>query len=94
MQLDMTDALCTQTDPEVFFGDKVWEIEAAKKVCRQCPLMESCLDLAMRDNIAYGVWGGATPEERMMFKREPRRKLKHIYIDMGRKLNDFPEEKK
>ena len=93
MPFDASQGLCLDADPEVFFGDKIWDIEAAKKICQQCPIMEDCLEVALEDNIKYGVWGGATPEERVRFKREPRQKLHHIYIAMGRKLNDISEER-
>jgi WhiB family transcriptional regulator, redox-sensing transcriptional regulator len=92
MTFDASKGLCLDADPEVFFGDKVWDIEAAKNICRKCPIMEDCLEVALRDNVKYGVWGGATPEERTLFKREPRKKLHHIYIAMGKDINDVSEE--
>ena len=36
----------------------------AKAICRQCPVIEECLDHALRVREPYGVWGGAHEEER------------------------------
>jgi len=86
--LDTSKALCTQTDPELFFSEKWEDVEQARDICKRCPIMEDCLEQAMRENIPFGVWGGATYPERNLFKREPRKKLQHIYITMGGKIND------
>lgn len=41
--------------------------QAAKNICRSCPVIADCLDDAMREEPAggrYGIRGGLTPEER------------------------------
>ncbi len=62
-------AACRDVDPELFFpvgstGDAVQEIEAAKAVCRTCPVRAECLEFALQANQEAGVWGGASEEER------------------------------
>ena len=62
-------AVCRDTDPDLFFpvgttGSAVTEIEAAKALCRTCPVREQCLEFALRANQEAGVWGGASEEER------------------------------
>ena len=37
--------------------------EAAREICRSCPVLESCRQWA-REHREYGFWGGETEEER------------------------------
>ena len=53
-------ALCRDEDPELFFpigttGPALVQIEQAKGVCRRCPVIESCLDWALRPENADAV---------------------------------------
>lgn len=68
---DFTDALCRQTDPELFFPDKDNSAQAdeAKSVCRRCPVITSCFGFAMKLNIEEGIFGGFTASERAKLKR-------------------------
>ena len=58
------DALCAQTDPEVFHPDKGGSTRDAKKVCAKCPVQTECLDWALTTNEHFGVWGGLSERER------------------------------
>ncbi|MER8184877.1 WhiB family transcriptional regulator [Kitasatospora sp. NPDC094015] len=64
-------AACRHVDPELFFGGRTEDAdarnEAAKRVCRCCPVREACLRRAMVHEEAAGVWGGLTPAERRTF---------------------------
>ncbi|MFI7448043.1 WhiB family transcriptional regulator [Nonomuraea sp. NPDC049714] len=60
----MADGLCSQTDPEEFFPDTGESSDAAKQVCRDCPVRERCLEYALAEGIEFGVWGGLTASER------------------------------
>ena len=60
----MSDALCTQTDPEAFFPDKGGSPRDAKRVCRSCDVDAECLAYALRNNERFGVWGGKSERER------------------------------
>jgi WhiB family redox-sensing transcriptional regulator len=56
-------------DPEVFFpvsnvGPSVAQIEAAKAVCRRCPVQAQCLAWSLADAVPYGVLGGLDEWER------------------------------
>jgi len=71
------DALCRDEDPELFFptgrtGPALPQIEAAKRVCRRCPVAEDCLTWALQTGQDFGVWGGVDEEERRALKRAPR----------------------
>ncbi|HYZ53175.1 MAG TPA: WhiB family transcriptional regulator [Streptosporangiaceae bacterium] len=62
-------------DPEWFFpvgdtGPALREVAAAKAVCAGCPVARECLDWALRMGEAAGIWGGTTPEERRVLRRQ------------------------
>lgn len=68
-------AKCREVDPELFFpigntGPALLQIEEAKAVCRQCPVMESCLEWALSTGQDAGVWGGMSEDERRALKRQ------------------------
>jgi WhiB family redox-sensing transcriptional regulator len=60
----MADGLCSQTDPEEFFPEAGERSDAAKQVCRGCPVRERCLEYALAEGIPFGVWGGMSAAER------------------------------
>jgi WhiB family redox-sensing transcriptional regulator len=41
-------------------------IEYAKSLCQLCPVRRQCLSWALDNGEQYGIWGGATPEERAL----------------------------
>lgn len=66
-------AACAGVDPELFYLEdnvrgrqKEQKEAAAKAVCATCPVIAECLAYAMSDRhtMAFGVFGGTTPEER------------------------------
>jgi WhiB family redox-sensing transcriptional regulator len=57
-------AACRGTDLGVFFPERGESAEAARQVCAACPVRQPCLDYAITNRIAYGVWGGLTERER------------------------------
>lgn len=65
------DALCAQTDPEIFFPEKGGSVREAVRVCSECPVQQVCLDAALAEESAdfsygrFGVRGGTTPRERV-----------------------------
>jgi len=72
---DLNDALCAQTDPELFFPEKGGTAEPAKAICRQCPVQIQCLEWALKNNEQHGIWGGlsASERERLQKRRPPKR---------------------
>src|SRR4051812_997609 len=67
-------AACRDEDPELFFpigttGPSLPQIEAAKRVCRRCPVRAECLESALESGQDAGVWGGLTELERRELKR-------------------------
>lgn len=68
-------ALCRETDPELFFpvgttGIALAQIDRAKQVCRECPVSEPCLDFALATNQDAGIWGGLSEEDRRHIRRQ------------------------
>src|SRR5690606_9889038 len=71
-------AVCREEDPELFFpigntGPALLQIEAAKTVCRRCPVIEQCLQWALASGQYSGVWGGLSEDERRAMKRRAAR---------------------
>lgn len=72
------DALCAQTDPDLFFPSKGEHSDAARRICTTCPVQAQCLTRALNlegtSNVAYrhGIWAGTTPEERAALAKSRR----------------------
>ncbi len=49
---------CRLVDPELFFAEGPADVEAAKALCRDCPIQEACLAGALERREPWGVWGG------------------------------------
>ena len=68
-------AACLHADPELFFPVSATgpallrQVDEAKRVCRACPVQAPCLEWALGQGVAAGVWGGATEEERRAIRR-------------------------
>ena len=64
------DALCVGQPLEVFFASQTlaedrWD--AAKAICKQCPVKHECLQLVINlpeDDDRWGVFGGLSPADR------------------------------
>ncbi|GAA0585923.1 WhiB family transcriptional regulator [Kribbella sandramycini] len=70
-------AACQDEDPELFFpigtkGPSLLQIEAAKQVCRYCPVRPDCLQSALDSGLDAGIWGGLTEVERRELKNRQR----------------------
>jgi WhiB family redox-sensing transcriptional regulator len=66
------EALCAQTDPEIFFPEGNTTTKQAKAICKTCPVSLQCLEYALKRTEVYGIWGGTTATERQRM-RAPRR---------------------
>jgi WhiB family transcriptional regulator, redox-sensing transcriptional regulator len=67
-------AACSGLDPDLFFpvsasGASLTDIEAAKRICRRCPVTTQCLRWALELGQVSGIWGGTTEEERRALRR-------------------------
>jgi len=65
------EAICSETDPELFFPEKGKPAAMAKLVCRRCPVLEQCREYAVNaPMVLEGVWGGTTVRERRELRRD------------------------
>lgn len=71
------DAACRHVDGDVFFpghgtdgAPAAADVEAAKRVCADCPVRLECLAYAIRAGEPHGIWGGHTTGERKRIARE------------------------
>ena len=74
-------AACQQQDPELFFADPtdVQPIQAAKRICADCPVRAACLTDVMaweQPGSRYGVVGGLSAQERRQLHRTTRESAK------------------
>ena len=64
-------AACRSADPDLFFpisdsGPALEQAVEAKAICATCRVRRECLAFALRTQQVYGIWGGASEEERDM----------------------------
>jgi len=79
-------AICRNEDDELFFpvgstGPAARQLAEAKQVCARCPVREDCLEWAVDNRVAFGVWGGQSEEEREAAKRRAARSRTRTYSD-------------
>jgi WhiB family redox-sensing transcriptional regulator len=66
----MAEALCAQVDAEMFFPEKQGAHNRdAKRTCLRCDVRTECLDYAVENKIAWGIWGGKSDRERRSIRR-------------------------
>ena len=64
------DALCAESDPEIFFPEPGGSVRGPKSVCARCEVRAECLAYALEHDEKFGVWGGMTERERWHLKRQ------------------------
>lgn len=74
------DALCAETDPELFFPEKGGTTRFAKDVCKRCDVQEECLDYALAADEHFGIWGGRSKRERRVLKKA-KAVLTEVFVD-------------
>lgn len=68
-------AACLPYDPELFFpigtsGPTIEQIERARRICRDCPVIMECLQNALKTTDQYGIAGGLTESERKKKRKD------------------------
>ena len=73
------DAACRGEDPAIFFIDRGAgrpghqdAAAPAREFCWRCPVRDACLEYALVNNEAFGIWGGLTIKQRLALKRRRR----------------------
>ncbi len=66
-------AACRGIDAEVFYPASDDDAGAAKAICAECAVRETCLEWALANREREGIWGGATERERRRIQRQRRK---------------------
>ena len=66
---------CTTADPDLFYPVATGVVAArqtaeACRICAACRVRRECLDFAMENREAHGIWGGTTLEQRAEARRK------------------------
>ena len=56
--VDVSTLPCRTGDPERFFAETPQDVELAKALCVDCPVLAECLAGALERREPWGVWGG------------------------------------
>lgn len=73
----MRDGSCRCYPPEAFFPSDGVGVDAARKICAECPVVDQCLEYALVERIDHGVWGGCSERERRRILKR-RRELAQV----------------
>ena len=67
-------AACSGVDSDTFFpaSEEESATKAAKRICSECPVRDTCLQYALSTNQTSGVWGGLDAGERRRMRRRLR----------------------
>jgi WhiB family redox-sensing transcriptional regulator len=66
-------ALCAQSDPELFFPGSNGSVKPALRICHDCPVMAECRAWGDAHEIGtYGVLGGETAWQRIRRRKNAR----------------------
>lgn len=68
----MADGKCAELPPTTFFPSDGVGVDAARRICADCPVKEPCLEYALVNRIDHGVWGGTSERERRRILRRRR----------------------
>lgn len=71
----MLHAKCRGISPSEFFPSDGVGVEAAQRICHDCPVRLDCLEYALEHRIEHGVWGGASERERRRILRRRRQEV-------------------
>lgn len=74
---------------QLFFSQSPSDLSRAQDLCHECPVRIPCLELALRDGLEYGVWGGVIFWDGQAYHRKrgrgrPRRADAHLPVEAER----------
>ena len=73
MELEwMAQGKCREVPPSSFFPNDGVGVDAARRICADCPVKAPCLEYALLHRIDHGVWGGTSERERRRIARSRR----------------------
>jgi WhiB family transcriptional regulator, redox-sensing transcriptional regulator len=68
----MRDGSCRNYPAGAFFPSDGVGVDAARRICAECPVREPCLEYALAERIDHGVWGGCSERERRRISKRRR----------------------
>ncbi len=88
-------AACKDEDPELFFNEGLGYLsqaktDAAKEVCRRCPVTDQCLAWALAIGDDWAVCGGTTPAERRGYRNRRERVLAEQFPPVPELTQELP----
>lgn len=57
-QLQQEGRCSKEGNHELFFSERPGELAQAQSICARCEVRVRCLDVALQENLEWGVWGG------------------------------------
>lgn len=92
---DLPAAACRDIEnPDLFFpessGEERKSLKIAREICGGCIVRKECLDFALREQIAHGIWAGFTWEQRKRMITNKTRKSH--YGSRARKIREMASE--
>jgi len=66
----MAQGKCWDMDPAIFFPSDSIGVAEAQRICAECPVKATCLEYALGNRIAHGVWGGTSERARQRLLRQ------------------------
>lgn len=62
-------AACKGMSADAFFPSRGEETRTIKAICHGCPVIDDCLDYALRTGQKFDIWGGKSERERRHLRR-------------------------
>lgn len=74
---------------ELFFSERPAELAKAQRICARCEVRVGCLDVALQENLEWGVWGGVIfwdgqPYHRRRGLGRPRHAERNLPVEANR----------
>lgn len=74
---------------QLFFSEKQAELSQAQRICAHCTIRVRCLEVALEENLEWGVWGGVIfwdgkPYHRRRGRGRPRHSEAHLPVEAER----------
>jgi WhiB family transcriptional regulator, redox-sensing transcriptional regulator len=75
---------CRDLPPSLFFPSSSTGVAEAKRYCAGCPVNRECLQYALDNGLAHGVWGGTSERERRrLARRQGQPRSTHVELVNG-----------
>ncbi|HEY3261486.1 MAG TPA: WhiB family transcriptional regulator [Pseudonocardiaceae bacterium] len=76
---------CRVGDPDLWFADTPADLERAKELCLDCPVIAECLAGALARREPWGVWGGQIFERgTVVARKRPRGRPRKADLERDR----------